>query len=167
MSISSIATLSTAPISKITSIVTVWQTTQRVQKLLAAEANSAPFCGVSFFPPAMITVLFLSRVAKSPTNYVLSKLHITGEFASWLMYIKTSRVSESVRVQMAVPLHLAPVLALIHAFPLFFWAPFAFYCTFRIGTDCCIMCALMFFYYYSGRTKPLIKVCFLSGKISQ
>lgn len=138
------------------------------KKLLAAGANSAPFCCVSFFPPAMITVLFFLTVVKWPTNYVLSKLHVTVEFVSRLMYIKTSRTSQTVGVRMAVPLHLVPVLALIHAFPLFFWAPFTLYCcTARIGTDCCIMYALMFFfYYYYGRIKALIKVCFLSGRIS-
>lgn len=65
------------------------------KKLLAAGANSAPFCGVSVFPPAMITVLLFPMVVKSPTNYVLSKLHIIVEFASLLMYIKTSWVSQS------------------------------------------------------------------------
>lgn len=65
---------------------------KELKKLLATGANSAPFCGVSCFRPAMITVLFFFH----PTNYVLSKLHITVEFVLRLMYIKTSQVSESV-----------------------------------------------------------------------
>lgn len=147
MSISCIADLWAAPVSKITSIVIVWQTTQRVQKMQSAGANSALFCGISFFPPAMITVLFFVTVVKSSTNYVLSKLHITVEFVSLLMYIKTSCVSQTVRVWTAVPLHHVPVVALIHTFPLFSWALFTlYYCTARVGTDCCIMYAFMAFY---------------------
>lgn len=116
------------------------------KKLLAAGANSAPFCGISYFPPTKITVLFFPTVVKSPTNYVLSKLHVTAELVLLLMYIKTSWVSQTVRVWMAVPLHQVPVAVLIHAFPLFFWPPFTLYCcTARVGTDCCIMYALMFF----------------------
>lgn len=104
------------------------------------------FYGIPFFLPTMITVLFFFfTVVKSPTNYLLSKLHVTVEFVLRLMYIKTSRVSQAVRVWMAVPLHLVPVLALTHAFPLFFWAPSTLYCcTARIGTDCCIMYAFFF-----------------------
>lgn len=105
------------------------------------------FVEFSFFPPPRLLSYFFLTVVKSPTNYVLSKLHITLEFVSWLMYIKTSRVSQTDGVRMAVPLHLVPVLALSHAFPLFFWAPFTLYhCADRIGTDCCIMYALMFFF---------------------
>lgn len=75
-------------------------------------------------------------------------------------------MSQTVSVWMAVPLHLVLVLALIQAFPLLFWTPFTlYYVTARIGTDCCIMYALMaFFCYYYKRTKVLIKVRFLSGK---
>jgi len=106
------------------------------------------FSGISFFPPAMITVLFFVTVVKSSTNYVLSKLHITVEFVSLLMYIKTSCVSQTARVWTAVPLYQVPVVALIHTFPLFSWAPFTlYYCTARLGTDCCIMYAFMAFYY--------------------
>lgn len=57
---------------------------------------------------------------------------------------KNSRVSQSVSQGTDLPLHLVPVLALIHTFPLFLRAPFAFYRTARTGTDCCIMCALIF-----------------------
>lgn len=46
---------------------------------------------------------FFSTVAKSPANYVLSKLHITVEFVLWLMYIKTSRASESLSQGTDVP----------------------------------------------------------------
>lgn len=100
MSISSTATLSTAPISKSLLLLQSDKLPKELKKLLAAGANSAPFCGVSFFHPAMITVLFFFflMVAKSPANYALSKLHITEDFVSCLRYIKTSQVSESVRV---------------------------------------------------------------------
>lgn len=74
------------------------------KKLLAAGANSAPFCGISHLSPTKITVLFFPRVVKSPTNYVLSKLHVTAELVLLLMYIKTSWVSQTVGVWMAVPL---------------------------------------------------------------
>lgn len=56
-------------------------------------------------------------------------------------------MSQTVSVWMAVPLRLVLVLTLIQAFPLLFWTLFTLYCgTARIGTDCCIMYALMFFF---------------------
>ena len=146
MSISSIASLWTAPVSKITSIVTVWQTTQSSKNCWLQGLIQLLFAAFHSFPPPWLLSYFFLTVVKSPTNYVLSKLHRAVEFVSRLMYLKTSRVSQTVGVGTPVPLHPVPVLALIHAFPLFFWALFTLYrCTARIGTDCCTVYALMFF----------------------
>lgn len=150
MSISDIANLWMAPVSKITSIVTVWQTTQRVQKdCWLWGLIQLLFVAFHSFPPPRLPPYFFPTVVKWPTNYVLSKLRVTVEFVSQLMYIKTSRVGQTVGVRMAVPLHPVPVVALIHAFPLFFWAPFTLpCCTARIGTHCCLVLCFHGFFFF-------------------